>query len=191
MGYSTSRNPTLISAFSACRTLSPTGHQPTLLNMGKILVVALLAKLMLESGIVKFTSFAGDGSNTGVILPLLIFITGRNHFHMALSPWVHSLPSWLDSISLYAMYIIELVLPFFFFLPGNFRRFALLGQIMLQVAILLSGNYGFFNLLTLCLCIPLLDDQILPTRFKEHFSQDQNSCSSGKSHFRTPFCFSY
>lgn len=27
-----------------------------------------------------------------------------------------------------------------------------------QVMIMLTGNYGFFNLLTLCLCIPLLDD---------------------------------
>ena len=30
----------------------------------RVLIVALLAKLMLESGIVKFTSFAGDGTNT-------------------------------------------------------------------------------------------------------------------------------
>ena len=155
----------------------------------RFLVVALLAKLMLESGIVKFTSFAGDGSNSWRDLTALDFHYWTQPLPHGLSPWVHSLPSWFHSISLYAMYIIELVLPFFFFLPGNFRRFALLGQIMLQVAILLSGNYGFFNLLTLCLCIPLLDDQILPTRLKEHFSQDQNSCSSGKSHFRTPLLF--
>ncbi|HAU59996.1 MAG TPA: hypothetical protein DCW45_06490, partial [Opitutae bacterium] len=33
-------------------------------NFGRLLLVGLLAKLMLESGLVKFTYFAGDGSNT-------------------------------------------------------------------------------------------------------------------------------
>ena len=58
------------------------------------------------------------------------------------------------------MYAVELGLPFLFFMPGNLRRFAALGQILLQVLILLSGNYGFFNLLTVLLCIPLIDDRI-------------------------------
>ena len=94
-----------------------------------------------------------------------------------------------DFFSLYSMYIIELVLPFFFFLPGNFRRFAMLGQIILQIAILLSGNYGFFNLLTLSLCIPLLDDQILPARIKMRFNKEENIAGLGKSHFRISFLF--
>ena len=141
----------------------------------RVLVVALFAKLMLESGIVKFTSFAGDGTNTWRDLTALNFHYWTQPLPHALSPWVHSLPAWLDSFSLYSMYIIELVLPFFFFLPGNFRRIAMLGQIILQIAILLSGNYGFFNLLTLCLCIPLLDDQILPARIKQHFSKEENN----------------
>ena len=58
--------------------------------------------------------------------------------------------NWFDQISLYLMYGIELILPFFLFLPGVFRRIGVIGQILLQIAILLSGNYGFFNLLTLC-----------------------------------------
>lgn len=32
-------------------------------------------------------------------------------------------------------------------------------QVLLQVLIILSGNYNFFNLLTLVLCVSLLDDQ--------------------------------
>lgn len=32
-------------------------------------------------------------------------------------------------------------------------------QVLLQVLIILSGNYNFFNLLTLTLCLSLLDDQ--------------------------------
>lgn len=33
------------------------------------------------------------------------------------------------------------------------------GQVVLQVLIILSGNYNFFNLLTIALCFSLLDDQ--------------------------------
>ena len=155
----------------------------------RVLIVALLAKLMLESGIVKFTSFAGDGSNSWRDLTALDFHYWTQPLPHALSPWVHSLPAWLDSFSLYSMYIIELVLPFFFFLPGNLRRIGLLGQIILQIAILLSGNYGFFNLLTLCLCIPLLDDQILPSRIKMPFNKEENNAGLGKFHFRTSLLF--
>ena len=155
----------------------------------RVLIVALLAKLMLESGIVKFTSFAGDGTNTWRDLTALDFHYWTQPLPHAISPWVHSLPAWFDFFSLYSMYIIELVLPFFFFLPGNFRRIGLLGQIILQIAILLSGNYGFFNLLTLCLCIPLLDDQILSERIKKRFNKEQINASLGKSHFRTSCLF--
>jgi hypothetical protein len=45
--------------------------------------------------------------------------------------------------------------------PGRLlRRLAGLLLIGLQVAILVTGNYGFFNLLTLVLCLPLLDDSL-------------------------------
>jgi len=73
------------------------------------------------------------------------------------------------------MYAVELVLPFLFFLPGNFRRIALIGQIVLQVAILLSGNYGFFNLLTIVLCIPLIDDRMIPAKLRERISVEKDT----------------
>ena len=35
---------------------------------------------------------------------------------------------------------------------------------MRQANIIATGNYNFFNLLTIALCVPLLDDACLPTR---------------------------
>ena len=131
----------------------------------RYLLTALLAKLMLESGIVKFTFFGADNENTWRDLTALDFHYWTQPLPHGLSPWVDSLPVWSDQFSLISMYGIELILPIFLFSPGNLRRIAVFGQIILQVAILLSGNYGFFNLLTLCLCIPLIDDQILPKWF--------------------------
>lgn len=132
-------------------------------TIGRFLLVALLAKLILESGLVKFTFFAGDGSNRWRDLSALSFHYWTQPLPHPLSPWIHSLPNWFDQFSLFSMYAVELLFPFFLFLPGIWRRVGVTGQIILQVAILLSGNYGFFNLLTLCLCIPLLDDQMLPS----------------------------
>ena len=189
MGYSAYRNAASLSPFSTTVRFHRFGSKVHFSKWARVLIVALLAKLMLESGIVKFTSFAGDGTNTWRDLTALNFHYWTQPLPHALSPWVHSLPAWLDSFSLYSMYIIELVLPFFFFLPGNLRRIGLLGQIILQIAILLSGNYGFFNLLTLCLCIPLLDDQILPARIKKRFNKEENNAGLGKFHFRTSLLF--
>ena len=131
-------------------------------RIARYLIIALLAKLMIESGIVKFTSFGTNNENTWRDLTALEYHYWTQPLPHGLSAWIHSLPNWFDQISLYLMYGIELILPFFLFLPGIFRRIGVIGQILLQIAIILSGNYGFFNLLTLCLCIPLIDDRMLP-----------------------------
>jgi predicted DCC family thiol-disulfide oxidoreductase YuxK len=56
---------------------------------------------------------------------------------------------------------IELVLPFCIFGPRNLRRFAAAMFIALQLLILVTGNYNFFNFLTIVLCLALLDDRAL------------------------------
>ncbi|MCA9729329.1 MAG: lipase maturation factor family protein, partial [Candidatus Eisenbacteria bacterium] len=61
-------------------------------------------------------------------------------------------------------FVIELVVPFLFFVPDRWRRIrhaAALATIGLQMMIAATGNYGFFNLLAIVLCIPLFDDQAL------------------------------
>ena len=152
----------------------------------RYLLTALLTKLMLESGIVKFTSFGTGNENTWRDLTALDFHYWTQPLPHGLSPWIHSLPSWFDQFSLISMYGIELVLPILLFFPGNLRRIAVFGQIILQIAILLSGNYGFFNLLTLCLCIPLIDDQILPKFFSKHCRQDIKDVKGPSSAKETP-----
>ena len=58
------------------------------------------------------------------------------------------------------MFAIELVLPFFLFGPRRARLFAVGGIATLQLLIALTGNYGFFNLLTLLLCLMCVDDAV-------------------------------
>ena len=58
------------------------------------------------------------------------------------------------------MFAIELVLPFFLFGPRRARLLAVGGIATLQLLIALTGNYGFFNLLTLVLCLMCVDDAV-------------------------------
>src|ERR1041385_8172912 len=72
---------------------------------------------------------------------------------------VQQLPIWFHKFSTVVMYAIELALPFAIFLP-YFRPVASLILIAFMLLIMLTGNYGFFNLATIVLCLMPFDDSI-------------------------------
>jgi predicted DCC family thiol-disulfide oxidoreductase YuxK len=124
----------------------------------------LLFRLMFLSGAVKLSS--GD--------PTWHDLTALNyHFETQPLPtvfgwWMHQLPDALHRLSTLVTFVIELILPFFIFFPRHLRMLAGAGIIFLQVLILLTGNYTFFNLLTIALCLFLFDDaslrRLIPSR---------------------------
>jgi hypothetical protein len=60
------------------------------------------------------------------------------------------------------MFLIELGAPVLLFVPRAWARRTAAGSIAtLMILIALTGNYGFFNLLTIVLCLPSLDDRLL------------------------------
>jgi predicted DCC family thiol-disulfide oxidoreductase YuxK len=69
-----------------------------------------------------------------------------------------------------ATFFVELLLPFLIFCPRRLRFFAAFGIFTLQSCILLTGNYNWFNLQTMLLCLLLFDDAavrcILPSRLR-------------------------
>jgi predicted DCC family thiol-disulfide oxidoreductase YuxK len=117
----------------------------------------LLFKLMFCSGIVKLTS--GD--------PTWRNLTALNyHFEtQPLPTWIgwytHHFPPWVHKSDTVLMFAIEIGFPFLIFLPRRPRQLACLAFLALQFFILLTGNYCFFNLLTMVLCLTLLDDAAL------------------------------
>jgi hypothetical protein len=60
-----------------------------------------------------------------------------------------------------ALFFIELLLPFLIFCPRRLRFCAALGILLLQGCILVTGNYNWFNLQTMLLCLLLFDDAAL------------------------------
>lgn len=81
--------------------------------------------------------------------------------------WAHQLPEWFQKASIWPMYFIELVLPFFILLGRFGRLTAALGFIALMFLILLTGNYTYFNWLTIALCLPLVNDRHWPHWLRE------------------------
>lgn len=117
----------------------------------------LLFKLMLMSGVVKW--FGDDAWRNGTALEY-------HFFTQPLPTWtswfVHHLPAGVLRLFCYATLFIELIVPFFIWLPRRVQRLAFLLFVFLQFMIALTGNYGFFNLLALALCVMLLDDGAFP-----------------------------
>ena len=141
-------------------------RHPAPCRLARWLLWLLLFRLMFESGIVKLQSYGAGGENTWRDLTALNY----HYWSQPLPSWIswhiHQLPDWFHRSSHRLMLVIELALPFLFFGPRRLRNFALAGQVLFQILIIASGNYGFFNLLTLLLCLTLLDDQALPRRLR-------------------------
>ena len=128
----------------------------------------LLFRLMFASGFVKLASDEVWRNLTAL------------NFHYETQPlptWIgwyaHQLPEWFQKISVIGMFAVELVIPFLIFAPRRLRTAGCIGLVGLQLLILLTGNYCFFNLLTIALCLLLIDDvtwrSLLSKRFMPNF----------------------
>ncbi len=75
--------------------------------------------------------------------------------------YAHQLPEWLLMAGTATVLILELVVPFMMFMPRRYRLFAAWATIGFQLAVMLTSNHTFFNVLTLVLCLFLFDDRAL------------------------------
>uniref|UniRef100_A0A3P9I5G7 Lipase maturation factor n=1 Tax=Oryzias latipes TaxID=8090 RepID=A0A3P9I5G7_ORYLA len=120
------------------------------------LVRWLLFRLMFASGVVKLTSRCP----TWWGLTALTYHYETQCIPTPLAWFAHQLPVWWQKLSVVGTFVIEIAVPVLFFSPlRRLKLGAFYTQVLLQVLIILSGNYNFFNLLTLALCLSLLDDQ--------------------------------
>jgi len=114
----------------------------------------LLFRLMLESGAVKLLSHDANWRNFHAL-----------RFHFVTQPipnpiayYVYRSPTWLLDFMTGATLGIELIAPFLLWGPKPLRYTGAGLLILLQVVIALTGNYAFFNLLSLALCLWAFDD---------------------------------
>jgi predicted DCC family thiol-disulfide oxidoreductase YuxK len=126
----------------------------------------LLFRFMFMSGVVKLLS--GDPSWWNLSALSYHFLT--QPLPTPLAWYAAHLPAAALRFATGAVFFIELVLPFLIFAPRRLRFCAAFGILLLQACILLTGNYNWFNLQTMLLCLPLFDDAalrwLLPARLQ-------------------------
>src|SRR6185295_9834065 len=105
----------------------------------------LLFRLMFLSGAVKLLS--GDPSWRS--LTALNFHYWTQPIPTPIGWYAAQLPAWFQTFSNVVVFAVELAVPFLIFTPRRIRHFAAILIASFEFLIALTGNYAFFNLLTI------------------------------------------
>jgi hypothetical protein len=115
----------------------------------------LVFKLMFQSGVVKLTS----GCPTWWGLTALTVHYESQCIPTPMAWFFHHLPRWFHEASVLVTFLFEIPFPFLYlvkFAPCDIVGFT--AQILLMAVIIITGNYNFFNVLTVVLSFALLSD---------------------------------
>ncbi|WFB35009.1 lipase maturation factor family protein [Kiritimatiellota bacterium B12222] len=129
---------------------------------GIIFLNGLLFKVLFSSGLAKLTF----GSSAWAESTAFYHFFETQDFPSTAAWFVHLFPATLLKYGVWGMMFIEIMLPFYIFLPRIFRNI-LAGALGIEALILLiTGNHGALPLLLLLLAFVLIDDvswrKILP-----------------------------
>jgi hypothetical protein len=147
----------LLAVLAAPPGLAPgvRGRPPS--AMAVALMRWLVFRLYFESGLVKVRS----GDATWRSLSACCYHYATQPLPNRVGWYAHHLPRRVQRFSTATVLALECVAPFLVLGPRGPRRLAFWFLSGLQGVIALTGNYGFFNLLSLVLGVWLLDDEVL------------------------------
>ena len=140
--------------------LLETGFLAIFLGNSRIVVLLfrwLLFRLMFLSGAVKLTSHDPVWRDWTA----LAFHYMTQPLPTPLAWFMYQLPLPFQRFSTAVTLFVELAIPFLFFAFRPWRFVGAYIALFLQVLIFLTGNYTYFNLLTMSLCVFLFDDRAL------------------------------
>jgi hypothetical protein len=123
----------------------------------------LLFRLMFESGVVKLAW----GDKTWWELRALEYHFETQPLPLWTAWYAHQVPAWLLRGITLVTFFVEMGAPFLLIAPRRWRHAAGIALAGLQIGILLTGNYAFFNWLSLALCLLVFDDRFFPQRWRE------------------------
>lgn len=120
-------------------------------------LTVLVFRLMLSSGLVKWFSGCNEWRSFKALLV---------HFETQPLPniggyYANALPKKVLMAMTFLVFIFEIPIPFLYFGVPEAKAIGGILGILLQILIAITGNYAFFNLLTIALHIPLFDDRFL------------------------------
>jgi hypothetical protein len=131
----------------------------------------LIARFMFMGGVVKIAG----GDPAWMNLTALSYHYQTQPLPSPLGYYAYFLPEWWQKLCVSGVLFIELAVPFFVFLPRPLRLFAAWSFIALQLSIILTGNFAFFNVLTILLCAFLFEDRdiagLVPQRLRRRLEE--------------------
>lgn len=117
----------------------------------------LLFRLRFMSGVSKLLS----GDPTWANLTTLNYYFETEPLPHTGSWYFHQLPEIILQAGTLFVFFTELIVPFFIFLPRKFRIAAVIITIIMQLLVIATSNHNWINLLTIILCLFVLDDRII------------------------------
>lgn len=113
----------------------------------------LMFRLMVSSGIVKLLAITDHWRTARAM-----------DYHYESQPlpntpayFMHQQPRWFSTLSVYGMLFFELIVPWLIFGGESARHLAFILLFLFQWVLIFTGNFAFFNFLTIILCLPLLE----------------------------------
>ena len=131
--------------------------RPSRRHLGRLPVfffAFLLFKIILSSAMAKWNS--GDASWHS--FTALTYHYETQPLPTPLAFIFHQAPLWFHKVCCFLTFVVQMGAPFLLFLPRRLRHTGALVIMAHQILIALTGNYNFFNLLTISLCLSQLDD---------------------------------
>ena len=125
--------------------------------IGIFMMQWLVFRLHVESGLAKLLS----GDPTWRDLTAMVSYYETAPIPTWLGWYAHQMPIWAHKLCALFTFVVELVVPFFMWGPRRLRAAAFLLMAAMQLSVILTGNYGFFNYLSLAVCLFVLDDRHL------------------------------
>lgn len=125
------------------------------LPIAVFLMCVILFRFMFSSGVVKFLTGSQEWRN----LTAMQFHYETQPLPNRLAYYFHQFPKGFAQFSTVMVFLVEIVVPFLIFTNAEIRFVAFVLLLALQLLIILTGNFAFFNLLTIALCVTLVDDR--------------------------------
>ena len=143
--------PSLYVDSDSCRNESPVSMDTLPHPLHQWLFRWLLARLMLGFGKLKFL-----GTNSKHHCYIKGFLIGQPM--PTKIGWLgYHMPLWFHKFSLVIMFVVEIMMPPLLFSSSYLRTVAGISFMALMIGIQLTGNFGYFNLLTAVVSIQSLD----------------------------------